>query len=359
MPDDRFFHRAGPFSVGEIADLIGSELRGSRDMLIEDVASLGEAGARDITYCVSTRYLKEAKETRAGACILSSGLVEDFPNKDMALLLVEDPVGAYARVAEKFYPSESRPSFDIGVGQGDSYVHPDAELASGVTLEPGVVIGAGAQIGEGSCIGANSCIGRGVVLGRGCAIGAQVTITHALLGDKVYIWSGVRIGQDGFGYPFSHQGQLRVPQLGRVVIGDDVHIGANCTIERGSSRDTVIGAGSRLGALVQIGHNVRLGKRCILCAMVGISGSVDMGDDVVLGGQVGVADNLKIGSNSIFMAKSGVSSSLPGGEIYSSPSMKARPVREARRVDAVIALLGKSRPSRALFRFLKREGDVD
>ena len=362
MPDGRFFHREGPFTVGDIAHLIGAEFRGSRDKLIEDVASLGEAGAREITYCVSKRYLKEAQETQAGACVLNAELLPDFPAKtDTTLLLVDDPLMAYARVAEKFYPSESRPSLEICTPLEEKpSVHPEAQLGVGVTLEPGVVIGAGAQIGEGSHIGANSCIGKGVRLGRGCLVGAQVTITHALIGDQVYVWSGVRIGQDGFGYPFSHQGRLRLPQLGRVVIEDDVHIGANCTIERGSARDTYIGTGSRLGALVQIGHNVRVGKRCILCSMVGISGSVDMGDDVVLGGQVGVADNLRIGSRSVVLAKSGVASSLPGGEIYSSPALKAHPVRQAHTLSAVLSFLGSSRSaSRTLYKLLKRGGDAD
>ena len=210
---------------------------------------------------------------------------------------------------------------------------------------PGVVIGANALIGDRTRIGANSVIGPGVTIGRGCEIGANVTISHACLGDGVTVLPGARIGQPGFGFASSGDGHAKIPQLGRVIIQDGVEIGAGTTIDRGALGDTVIGEGSKLDNLVQVGHNVHIGRHCVLVAQVGVAGSSVIDDFAVLGGQVGIADHVHIGEGARLAARTAMVSgqSIPGGQDYGG--VPAKPVREwLREVHALTALVrGKSR----------------
>ena len=175
-------------------------------------------------------------------------------------------------------------------------MHPSARLEAGVTVDPFAVIGPRAEIGAGTLIAAGAVIGPGVAIGRDCAIGANSTVTHALIGDRVIIHPGARIGQDGFGFLPSAQGHQKIPQTRRVIIQDDVEIGANVTIDRGSTRDTVIGEGTKIDNLVQIAHNVSIGRHCLIAGQAGISGSAVVGDFVMMGGQVGVADHINVGA---------------------------------------------------------------
>ncbi len=240
-------------------------------------------------------------------------------------------------------PASLRPGSlfgSTGINPGAS-IHPDARLEPNVIVDPGAVIGPRAEIGAGTVIGPNSVIGPDVCLGRDCSIGPQVTIVHALIGNRVIIHPGVRIGQDGFGFVPSRQGHLKVPQIGRVVIQDDVEIGANSTIDRGSTRDTVIGEGAKIDNLVQIAHNVTIGRSCLIVSQVGISGSTELGDFVAAGGQAGVAGHLKIGAGAEIAAQSGVISDVPAmARLGGTP---AQPLRRWLRAHVMLERLARGR----------------
>jgi len=225
-------------------------------------------------------------------------------------------------VARTLFPDALRPSSLFsgdgaapGVAPG-AVLHSAARLESGVTVDPGAIVGAGAEIGSGTVIGANAVIGANVRIGRDCAIGPNVSIAHALIGDRVIVHAGCLIGQDGFGFVMGPGGHRKIPQIGRVIIQDDVEIGAGTCIDRGGLRDTIVGEGTKIDNQVQVGHNVLIGRHCVLVAQVGIAGSVVLEDYVVLGGQVGVADNLTIGEGAKVGAQSGVMSNIPAGQTW-------------------------------------------
>jgi UDP-3-O-[3-hydroxymyristoyl] glucosamine N-acyltransferase len=230
-------------------------------------------------------------------------------------------------VTRKLFPDAIRPSslFETsGVATG-AVVHPSARLESGVTIDPGAVIGPRAEVGTGTVINAGAVIGPNVRIGRDCAIGANASITNCLIGDRVVVHPGCSIGQDGFGYVMGAAGHRKVLQVGRVILQDDVEIGAGTTIDRGANRDTVIGEGTKIDNLVQIGHNVSIGRHCIIVSQCGISGSVVIEDHVILAGQVGLPDNVTIGEGAIVGAQSGVMSDIPAGERWLGyPAMRGR-----------------------------------
>ncbi|MGE5540080.1 MAG: UDP-3-O-(3-hydroxymyristoyl)glucosamine N-acyltransferase [Gemmatimonas sp.] len=336
MADPRFFARQGPFPIGELARLAGAEIAPGGDVarLVKDVASLDTAGPDDISFLDNPRYAASFAASAAGACIVHPRFVSRAP-AGMVLLTTPAPYMAYAKVSRAFYPP-ARPQPGIA---SNVVIDPTATVGEGCRIDPGAVIGAGAEIGAGTWVAANAVIGDSVRIGRECSIGACASITHALIGDRVMIYAGARIGQDGFGFASDRSGHLRVPQLGRVVIGDDVEVGANTTIDRGAGPDTVIGPGCMIDNLVQIGHNVQMGRGCVIVSQVGISGSTRLGDFVVIGGQAGLAGHLSIGSGVRIAAKSGVNGDVPAGtDVGGAPAV---PVREWRRQIAAVKRLGR------------------
>ncbi|WP_439815917.1 UDP-3-O-(3-hydroxymyristoyl)glucosamine N-acyltransferase [Zavarzinia sp. CC-PAN008] len=317
MADPRFFDRAGPFTLGELAGRAGASLASPDDAgrLVADVAPLGEAGAGDISFLDNRKYADAFRATRAGACIVHPRMRDAGP-AGCALLLTTRPYHGYALVAQAFYPDAGGDAEAGARVSPGAYVDPAAILGAGVEVAPGAVVEAGARIGAGGRIGPNAVVGRNVEIGARVRIGACASVSHALVGDRVTIHPGVRIGQDGFGFAIDPAGHIKVPQLGRVVIGSDVEIGANSTIDRGTGPDTVIGDGTWIDNLVQIGHNVRIGRGCILVAQSGVAGSSTLGDFAALGGQVGIAGHLHVGSGARVAGHSGVMHDIAPGAVY-------------------------------------------
>jgi UDP-3-O-[3-hydroxymyristoyl] glucosamine N-acyltransferase len=303
MVDERFFHKHGPFVLKQLAAQTGCELHRSSDggISVAGLAAITEASEGDLTFLSNTQYAEFLPSCKAAACILAPRYVEKAP-ASMALLVTDNPYAAYAKIASLFYPDE-KPKPLVSP---NARVHDNVTIGHDARIESFAYIATGAVIGEGSVIQASAYIDKNVVIGKNCRIGAGAVISHATLGDNVIIHPGVKIGQDGFGFAFENGKHIKVPQLGCVIIESDVEIGANSTIDRGAGPDTVIGAGSKIDNLVQIGHNVNIGKGCIIVAQVGVSGSTKLGDYVVLGGQSGVAGHLTIGSAVQVAAQSGV-----------------------------------------------------
>ena len=338
MADPRFFERTGPFSLAELAAIAEAQIGapGAPGLRCHDVAALDAAGPDDVTFLDNRLYAPDLVKSKAGACILHPDLASRAP-PGMALLLTPTPYKAYAAVARAFHPDRPRvPGVDAG-----ARVDPTAVLGATVNVEAGAVIGAKAEIGEGSMIYANAVIGAGVVLGPGCVIGPGASLSHCILGARVAIYPGARIGQDGFGFATDAGRHLKVPQLGRVLIGEDTEIGANTCIDRGSAGDTVIGPGCMIDNLVQIGHNVRLGRGCVIVAQVGISGSTRLDDYVVVGGQVGFAGHLHVGAGAKIAAQSGVHRDIAAGQTVGG--YPAVPIVEWRRQVAMLKQMARKK----------------
>jgi UDP-3-O-[3-hydroxymyristoyl] glucosamine N-acyltransferase len=316
-------------TIDEIAELTRAKPRAGDplDRRISNIAPLDTAVGTDISFLDKSRFLEALALTRAGACFVSPRFEAQAP-QGLAILVTPEPYRAFVAVTRALFPEALRPSSLFGVkGRSrDAQVHPSARLEANVTVDPLAVIGADAEIGAGTVIAVGAVIGPGVRIGRDCAIGGGATIQHALIGDRVIIHPGVRIGQDGFGYVPGPKGHQKIPQTRRVIIQDDVEIGANSTVDRGATRDTVIGEGTKIDNLVQIGHNTSIGRHCALAAQTGISGSVQVGDYVMMGGQVGIADHLTIGDRAMLAARSGVTADVPAGARYNG--WPAQPSRE-------------------------------
>ncbi len=285
-----------------------------KDKQVSGVAPLDEAGPEDISYLTGRAHVKAFRATRAGACFVSDQLADQAP-EGLALLFTPMPHPAYARTLAAFYPQARRPASlleQAGIS-ADAKVHSSARLEDNVIVEAGAMIGARAMIGAGTIISAYAVIGPDVAIGRDSFVGVHALITHSLLGDRVVVHAGARIGQEGFGFAPMLDGALRVPQVGRVIIQNDSEIGVNTTIDRGSTRDTTIGEGTKIDNLVQIGHNVSIGRHCFIVSQVGIAGSARIEDYVILAGQVGVAGSAHISTGARVAAKSGVSKLVPSG----------------------------------------------
>ncbi len=334
MPDPRFFQRAGPFSLAALAQRCAARLPESdakADRLIADVAPLHLAGPECVSFLDNLKYLAAFQSSKAGAVFVRPDQACSAPPGCIPLLS-EQPYRAFALAAQAFYPP---PTPEPGI-HPSAIIDPAADIDASAAIGPACVIAAGVRIGPSTALAAQVTLGPGVEIGAECRIGAQCSISHAVIGQRVTL---VRIGQEGFGFAMDGLDRTRLPQLGRVIIEDDVEIGANTTIDRGAGPDTVIGRGAMIDNLVQIGHNVRIGAGAVIVAQVGLSGSTEVGEGAVLAGQVGVAGHLKIGAGARIAGQTGIFRDVePGAEIMGYPAV---PLRQFFRQVAILERLTK------------------
>ncbi len=310
MADPRFFLCAGPFTLAELAVVTDSEIgpNSNPSLQLADVAPLGSAGPEQLSFLDNRKYISAFEQSKAGACIVAPDLSPRAPD-GMALLISTAPYKAYALAAQAFYPQPVP----------EPYIAETAIIGEGTQIDPsariehGVVIGENAIIGKRCWIAANTVIGPAVKVGDDVTIGACATLSHCEIGDRSRLYPGVRIGQEGFGFSPAPDGHTKVPQLGRVIVGADVEVGANSAIDRGSGPDTVIGQGCWIDNLVQIGHNVEMGRGCVVAGLVGIAGSTKIEDFVFFGGQAGTSGHITIGSGAKMAGQTGVTKDIPPG----------------------------------------------
>ena len=299
------------FTVSELARRVEATVAGDPSRVVKGVASLAAAGPEDLTFLAREALRTPVEETQAGALLAPPSF--DASRVRGSVLTVEDPRLAFAELLRLFHP-EPEPAAGIDptarIGRG-ARIEADVSLAAGVLVEDGARIGRGTEVGPGTLIG------RGAQLGQACRIGHAVSILHGVrIGDRVRVHAGARIGTDGFGYAAGPEGARKIPQIGGCVIGDDVEIGANCTIDRGALDDTRIGDRTKVDNLVHVAHNVRIGRDCLIAAQVGIAGSSIIGDGVQFAGQVGIADHLVIGPGARLAAQAGVMRDVPAGATH-------------------------------------------
>ncbi|HZL40261.1 MAG TPA: UDP-3-O-(3-hydroxymyristoyl)glucosamine N-acyltransferase [Pseudolabrys sp.] len=347
MSEPLFQRHARGLTLAEIAALTGAPPPAAPALgrRIVDVAPLSRASPSAVSFLDHNKYATAAGATHAGACFTTEVLARHLPAAVPALV-VPEPFRAFVMVARELFPHALRPSSLAEAGQtAGAHVHPTARLESGATIEPGAVIGPRAEIGSGTVIGANAVIGADVRIGRNCSIGAGAVITDTLVGDGVIIHPGCKIGQDGFGFVMGAGGHLKIPQVARVIIQDDVEIGSGTTIDRGAIRDTVIGEGTKIDNLVQVGHNVSIGRHCVLVSQVGIAGSATLEDFVVLAGRVAVKNDVTIGEGAQIAAVSNVNGPVPAGARWGGSP--AKPMAQWFREIMTIERMARGRRSAA------------
>lgn len=316
MPDARFFETLSPLSVAELAARIGGEVLRGGERIIRSVAPLSLADGGAIAFLGDRKFAAALAATQAGCVIVPTEAGEAAP-AEAAVIVSRTPQAAWARASLLLHrpiPLDRLTSLSEAAEDGS------------VVFEPGVVLGAGVRVGRGSRIGANTVIGPGVQIGRDCVIGPNVSVGFALIGDRVKLYGGARIGEAGFGAAGTAEGPMDIPQLGRVILQDGVTVGANSCVDRGAYDDTVVGENTKIDNLVMVGHNCVIGRNCLLAANTGISGSVTVGDHVIFGGKAGIGDHITIGEGARVAAGAGVLADIPAGETWSG--YPARPIRQ-------------------------------
>lgn len=342
MSDPQFFAPARSTSAGELAEAIGASLLDQRlaGTLVDGVASIHDGRPGTVVYADGIKQSEHLARTQASVVICPPDTASSV-RAGVAVMVSGRPQESFVRAAAFFFPAALRPGAQTGeTGVSPAaHVSPSACLEPGVVVEAGAVICAGAAIGSGTVVAANAVVGANCRIGRDCHIGFGASVQFALIGNRVILHPGVRVGQDGFG--FIRGSMEKIPQIGRVVIQDGVEIGANSCIDRGSLGDTIIGEGTKIDNLVQIGHNVTIGRQSAIAAQCGISGSVTLGDRVVLAGQVGMADHLSVGDRAIVGAQSGVMHNVPAGETWFG--YPAQPIQSAMREIAKLRSIARSK----------------
>ena len=319
--------------ASEIATLVGGRFEGGSDPEIRDVAAIDRAGPHELTFVAHAKYAAYLAQARAGALLVSEALAERVAGA-LPRIIVQDVHRALALVLAQLHP-EARPAPGV---HATAVIAEDVQLGADVVIEPYVVIERGTRVGSQAWIGAHTVIGANCVIGDAVRLHPQVTLySKVKLGARCIIHSGARLGSDGFGYTFVDGKHQKVPQVGGVVIGDDVEIGANSTVDRGSVGPTEIGQGVKMDNLVHIGHNVRIGDLSIIVAQVGVSGSTIIGKGVTLGGQVGLPGHLHIGDGAVIAAKSAPFGDVPAGATYGG--FPAVPHREFLKAQAALLKL--------------------
>ncbi len=305
MVDNSFYTNKGPFNLSLIANTIGCDYLGNKDKLIYDLASAEDASTNEICF-VTEKYKILYKNSKAGAFIIHENIISaDDKNK----IISSNPHFDMAKVATMFYPDSDYPKFFL------DEINKNIKLNKSIRVSENSFIHKNAQIGDNCEIGLNTVIGPGVTIGKNCLIGDNVSIYFSKIGENVKIYQGVKLGSEGFGFIMNKNEFKKIPQLGRVIVGNNVEIGANSTVDRGSIGDTIIDDYCMIDNIVHLGHNVKLGKRCVIAAMTGISGSTTIGNNAMIGGQVGISGHLKIGDNVKIAAKTGVMKNIEDNSV--------------------------------------------
>jgi UDP-3-O-[3-hydroxymyristoyl] glucosamine N-acyltransferase len=350
MADPIFYEPLVNVTIGQIAGLTNGILvdRSLADRPVSRLASLSDAGPDALVFIESKKHALDLGGLKAAGVLCTDEIKANIP-KNIAIIVTRHPQQDFAAIGRALYPNAVNAhlwSGQTGISV-HAIVHETAEIEDGVTIEPGAIIGSNVSIGARTVIAANVVIGNGCKIGRDCYVAPSCSIQYAFLGNRVLLHPGVRIGQDGFGYVPGKAGLDKMPQLGRVIIQDNVEIGANTTVDRGALADTIIGEGTKIDNLVQIAHNVHIGRHCVIAAQCGISGSVVLGDMTRLGGSVGIKDHVNIGSGVEIAAASGVMNDIPDGERWAGAP--AQPFKQWFREIASVRAMTRT----------KKESDVD
>ena len=336
MIDTRFHDCTGPVRLKDLLNSAGHAGLAdglAADPTVEAASDLANANAASLSFAASRAYADDLARSGAGVVIVTPDLSEEVAPGAVAVVC-DNPYDVFIDLLDVLYPNDS-----AAVLRASARTEPAPMIEPGVVLGAGVAIGAGAEIGSGTVIGANVTIGAGVAIGRNCIIGPNVSVQCAYVGNDVVLQPGVVVGAEGFGFQLRADRHRKIPQLGRVIIQDRVELGANTTVDRGTLGDTVIGEGSKIDNLVQIGHNCQIGRNCVISGMCGLSGSTILEDGVVMGGNAGTAGHLRVGANSRVLARSGITHSFPAGSnIAGAP---AQDVRMWKREIAAVRRLAK------------------